>query len=62
MIGNYWWAEWDERYSGTYRWRPVLQCDGFTVTCDGPWFATERECLDFVRREIVGAAVEENDG
>jgi len=60
---NYWWAE-DDQEEGivhkyaSWTWRPVLQCDGFVVTCDGPWFATERECLDFIRTEILHAGIE----
>lgn len=51
-----WFAEWeDDDGSG---WRPVLQCSGgFMVTCQGPWFYSEQECLDFIRHDILGAGM-----
>lgn len=53
-----WLADWDDDQASyadsKYAWRPMLQIDGMTVTCDGPWFATEAECERFIRDEIIG--------
>ena len=55
-VGNRgWFSEWDEDQKDTsFTWRPVLQLDGFMVTCQGPWFDSEEACDEFIREDIVG--------
>lgn len=57
--GNFWFAEYDaDQGNDRYRWRPILQMDGMTMSTEGPWFATERACEEFIRDEILGARTE----
>ena len=51
-----WYAEQDED-----GWRGVLQLDGYVATLDGPWFRTEVECDRWLRTEVVGRGMWNDD-
>lgn len=56
---GWWFAEQDPDEDGgalKYPWRPVLQLDGMVMRCDGPWFATEQDCLEFIRDNVIPRA------
>lgn len=44
----------DPDFEPRWPYRATLQLPGFIVTTQGPWFATETECLDFIRQDIIG--------
>jgi hypothetical protein len=54
-ITNFWYAERDTEQAGAYQWTPVMQADSMSFGNGGIWFATQRECEEFIRDEIGGA-------
>lgn len=53
---GWWFPEYDvqrEVAEQVCRWRPVLQLGDGVLTPDGPWFATETACADYIREEIL---------
>jgi hypothetical protein len=44
----------DPDFNPGFPYRATLQLSGFVVTTQGPWFATEADCLDFIRDDITG--------
>jgi hypothetical protein len=52
---NFWYAERDEEQPSNYQWTPVMQWDGMIMGGAGIFFATQRECEEFIRDEIVSA-------
>lgn len=53
---GWWYADYDEDGDDATPWRPGLQLDGMVMTCDGPWFATEQDCLEFLRDTVIPRA------
>ena len=49
-----WFAEIDDEAATEYKWRPVLQADGWLGELGDIWFRTEQECLDWIKTEILG--------
>ena len=48
-----WYAE--ESEVADRGWFGVLQLDGYVAPLeDGPWFASEQACLDWLRNQVVG--------
>lgn len=48
-----WLADVDESAPAYSRWQPVLQADGVCLPFE-IWFSTEAECLDWIRRDVLG--------
>lgn len=44
----------DPDFNARWPYRAVLQLPGMVVTTTGHWFATEADCLDFIRDDILG--------
>ena len=55
---SYWYAEYDREAPEGYPYRPNLQLDGYCCDFD-IWFATEAECLDFIKTQIMTATLDE---
>lgn len=55
MPGEGWFADLDEDEppDSPARWRPYLQIAGCCLPLRA-WFATEDDCLDFIRSSVVG--------
>jgi hypothetical protein len=55
-----WWfaEECDESDGGsaTHRWRPRLQLPDMALALDGVWFASQEECLGFIRDNVLPRA------
>jgi hypothetical protein len=52
-----WFADIDEGTpSGDMQWAPFLQLDWGAPSMD-VWFASEEDCLRFIREEVVGKGV-----
>lgn len=55
-----WWfaTHCDESAGGLpdHPWRPMLQLDDTALFLDGVWFATEQDCIDFVRDNVIPRA------
>lgn len=55
-----WFADRDEpgeEFAPGSLWRAWLQCDGFVLHLEGTAFATEADCLDFIRENCLGATL-----
>jgi hypothetical protein len=48
-----WFADVDPDVSDDHTWQPCLLLDDIRLSLD-LWFASEEECLAFVRKEVVG--------
>jgi hypothetical protein len=44
----------EESSSADCQWHPCLQLEGMCLSFDDVWFRTEQQCVDFIRREIIG--------
>lgn len=55
----FWYAEYDREAPEGYPWRPNLQLDGYCCDFD-IWFATEAECLDFIKTKVMTATLDES--
>ncbi|MFD9739457.1 hypothetical protein [Umezawaea sp. NPDC059074] len=51
-----WFADVDPDVSDDHTWQPCLLLDDVRLSLD-LWFATEEECLAFIRKEVVGRGV-----
>jgi hypothetical protein len=55
-----WFADYDRDsegvplYESKWPWVASVQMDGMTGTLGGHWFATEGDCLDFIRANVAG--------
>lgn len=48
-----WFADTTESETASMLWHPILQLPGICVPME-IWFETEADCEDFIRREILG--------
>lgn len=48
-----WFADIDGEAEPGYPWQPCLQLDGMCLSF-GVWFATEHECVDFIKSNVLG--------
>jgi len=51
-----WFADVDPDVSDDHTWQPCLLLDDIRLSLD-LWFATEEECLAFIRKDVVGRGV-----
>lgn len=49
-----WFAEFDREASAGVPWRPVLQLDGGHAPDLDIWFASQQECEDWIRDNVIG--------
>lgn len=52
-----WFADVDPEHDPPYQWQPCLETGVGHVPSFPIWFATERECLDWIAHNVVGVGM-----
>lgn len=57
MSARGWFGDVDPEAQSDYQWQPCLETGTGHVPCFDVWFATEAECVEWIRENVIGVGM-----